>query len=187
MSEITRRGVVVAGAAAAASAVATGLVLDRGLPTTGPPFTRGRGARTSFGSVALLASSRRSLPRAGTSARSGAHGHPVSGGDGPAPVTSAVHGAWTDAVVVDVEVHNGSRSPMELSPGQFRMRVDRGPSVSLYSSDREAGPVGPGSTTTMRIQYLAPPPGRGLSLEFDDTGAVRPVRLGHLGVAGLRS
>jgi len=102
-------------------------------------------------------------------------------------VGSAVHGAWTDAVAVDVEVHNGLRAPMELSPGQFRVRVDGGPTVSLYSSDRDAGPVGPGATTTLRILFLAPPPDQGLSLEFDDTGASRPVRLGRLGVVGPES
>jgi hypothetical protein len=71
---------------------------------------------------------------------------------------------------------------MELSPGQFRIRVDRGgPTVSLYSADRDAGPLEPGSTARMRISYLVPPPDRLLSLEFADTGAAATLRLGRVG------
>ena len=94
---------------------------------------------------------------------------------------SAVHGAWTDVVVVDVQVHNGSRDPIELSPGQFRVRVDGGgPTVSLYSSDRQAGPLEAGATTNLRISYLAPPPGSAISLEFADAISARTHRLGRL-------
>ena len=74
---------------------------------------------------------------------------------------------------------------MELSPGQFRVRVaDGGPTVSLYSADRDAGSVEPGSTTTMRISYLAPPPDSTLTLEFADTDATEPVLLGRLQSVG---
>jgi hypothetical protein len=97
-------------------------------------------------------------------------------------VPSRVHGAWTDAVVVDVELHNGMSRPMELSPGQFRVRVDeKGPTVSLYSADRDPGPLEPGSTTAMQITYLVPPPDRGLALEFSDAGALTALLLGQVG------
>jgi hypothetical protein len=70
---------------------------------------------------------------------------------------------------------------MALSPGQFRVRLDNdGPTVSLYRADRPAGPVAPGSTTTMRISYLAPPRGRPLALEFDDAAAMRTLAVGRL-------
>jgi len=98
------------------------------------------------------------------------------------PVGSAVHGAWADGVLVDVEVYNGLRRPVMVSPGQFRIRVDRdGPTVSLYGSDRDAGPLESGATRTFQISYLAPPPDRPLSLVFDDTGSRRPVHLGPVG------
>jgi hypothetical protein len=85
-------------------------------------------------------------------------------------------------VVVDLEVHNRLRRPVELSPGQFRVRLDRdGSTVSLYSSDREAAPLAPGETRTLQISYLAPPPDRTLSLLFDDTGSRGPVDLGPVG------
>jgi hypothetical protein len=159
----------------AASAAVASIVLTRGR-SSAP--TRGRGEWTSFGTVALLAWSRLALAPSGEgSHRHHGHEHTASS----APVPSAVHGAWTDAVVVDVEVHNGSRNPLELSAGQFRVRVDDdGPTVSLYSSDRPAGPVEPGSTTTMRISYLVPPSGPPLSLEFADASAMTTHRLGRV-------
>lgn len=177
MAGVSRRAALSAAGGGVASAVAAGVVLMRAHTSVGP--IHGRAIATSFGSVSLRGS-RLLLATAGVVQHE--HGHAASG----ALVPSAVHGAWTDAVEVDVEVHNGLHSPMELSPGQFRVRVDdTGPTVSLYSADRDAGPVEPGSTTTMRIRYLVPPPDRGLSLEFADAGAVAPVRLGRLGPRSL--
>jgi hypothetical protein len=166
-----RRALVVLGGTAVTAAVAR-VSLTRGASSL--EVSRGRGRRTSFGSVALLASSRLALsPSAPASHRH--HGSSTT------PVPSAVHGAWTDAVLVEVEVHNGSRRAVELSPGQFRMRVDGdGPTVSLYRADREPGAMAPRSTTTLQISYLAPPPGRPLSLEFADAGAMSTLALGSL-------
>jgi hypothetical protein len=172
MSEISRRKILVVLGGTAATAAVANVALTRG--RSSPELTRGRGQRTSFGSVALLGWSRQALaPSAPAS-----HHHPA---DPTTPVPSAVHGAWTDAVDVDVEVHNGSRVPMELSPGQFRVRVDGdGPTVSLYRADRAAGQVAAGSSTTLRISYLAPPQGQRLSLEFDDAVAMTTLALGPL-------
>jgi hypothetical protein len=136
--------------------------------------------------VALLAWSRLALAPASSTGHT--HGHTVASHlahqdrqVSGTPVASAVHGAWTDAVIVDVRIHNGLRRPVELSPGQFRVRVDDdGPTVSLYSADRDAGVVQAGSTTTMRVSYLVPPPDHGLSLEFTDPDAPAPVRLARL-------
>ncbi len=176
MTELSRRTVIIATCGASVALAAPMLVKDR--LVSGPPGTSL--VRTSFGRVALLGSTR--LTPASTGARvvaHAAHPHHVSG----ALVASAVHGAWTEAVLVQVAVHNGMRRAMELSPGQFRVRVGgTGPTVSLYSADRDAGPVEPGSTTTMLIRYLAPGPDHPLSLEFQDTDAARPVGLGRIGL-----
>jgi hypothetical protein len=169
VAQLSRRKVLVALAGSAASAALARTVMARGRP--GVP-TRGRGQPTSFGSVALLGWSRLALAPSSP----GHHHGPASG----APVPSAVHGAWTDAVEVDVAVHNGSPQQMELSPGQFRMRLDRGPTVSLYRADRVPGPLAPGSTATMRISYLAPAPEHGLSLEFDDAAVMTTLAVGRL-------
>jgi hypothetical protein len=170
MAQLSRRKVLMALAGSAASAVLARTVLTRG--SAGVP-SRGRGQPTSFGSVVLLSWSRLALAPSSP-------GHHHGAGSG-APVPSAVHGAWTDAVEVDVVVHNASRRQTELSPGQFRMRVDGGgPTVSLYRADRAPGPLAPGSSATMRISYLAPAPDQGLSLEFDDAAVMSTLALGPL-------
>lgn len=191
MPETNRRAVIVAIGGSAVSMLAINLSRSR-------PWNRGASGgpvRTSFGSVAVLGSSRIDTATARGSRHGGAASgvraegalHPAAGHTGAAlstdaPVASAVHGAWTAGVVVDVEVHNRLQRAVELSPGQFRVRVDRhGPTVSLYSSDWEAAPLEPGSTTTLQISYLAPPADRSLSLVFDDTASRRSVELGPVG------
>ena len=176
---ITRRAVLVtAGGSAAALTVIGGTLLTEPQAGRGEPP---RTLRTSFGAVALLGSSRVALaPPLGSAhhrAAPAGHGHASS----DTPVPSAVHGAWTEAVAVDVAVRNAVASPMLLAPGQFRMRVDDdGSTVSLYSADRDTGPVGRG-WTRMRITYLAPPPDRSVSLEFSDPGSPAPLLLGGIG------
>lgn len=173
---MTRRVVLVgAGGSAAALAVTGGMML------AGGPEPR-RTLRTSFGAVALLGSSRVALtPPSGS-----AHHHAATAGAHEAsdtPVPSAVHGAWTNAVAVDVAVRNALARPMLLAPGQFRMRVDSdGSTVSLYSANRDTGPVGRG-WTTIRITFLAPAPDRAVSLEFTDPGSPAPLLLGRVGRA----
>ena len=136
----------------------------------------GRPTATSFGSVTVHASSRVATVAGGARHHLAAAAHP-----GDIPVASMVHGAWTDAVLVDVEVQNTSRRAVELSPGQFRMRVEGGPTVSLYSADRDAGPLGPGAGTRLQIRYLAPPSRNRLRLEFQDLGSPGPLLLDEVG------
>ena len=177
MGDVSRRAVLVVGGSAVS---ALGIALSR-TRWSGRPLA-GRPTPTSFGSVTVLASSRVGTSTAaghrGTSAGA-AHAAP---GRADAVVASAVHGAWTAGVVVDLEARNRLQRPVALSPGQFRVRVGgRGPTVSLYSSDLDAGSLEAGATRTFRITYLAPPPDRRLSLEFDDPGSQRPVSLGDVG------
>ena len=176
--EMTRRSMLVTLGATGATVAGASLLLSHQQSSTP---TRGPGEWTSFGTVVLLGWSRLALAASADHEQSHEHGHQHAHGASAAPVPSAVHGAWTDAVLVDVQVHNGSRGPIELSPGQFRVRVDDGgPTVSLYSSDRPAGRLEGGATTTLRITYLVPPPEAALSLEFADAISARTHRLGPL-------
>jgi hypothetical protein len=174
--KLSRRGMLLGAGATGVAAVGAGALLNR----AAPPTSRGAGVWTSFGTVALVGWSRRSL--AGPVDHEAGHEH--AGGDehtGSVLVPSAVHGAWTDAATVDLRVHNGSQEPIELSPGQFRVRAgDEGMTVSLYSADRPAGPVPPGSTAALRIDYLVPPEGTALALEFADALSDRTHDLGRL-------
>jgi hypothetical protein len=173
---MTRRSMLVTLGAAGATAAGASVLLSR--PQSSIP-TRGPGQWTSFGTVVLLGWSRLALAGSASHEQSHEESHENAASDVPVP--SAVHGAWTDAVMVDVQVHNGSQGPIELSPGQFRVRVDDGgPTVSLYRSDRPAGRLEAGSTTNLRISYLVPPPGAALSLEFADAISARTRGLGPL-------
>lgn len=174
------------------SGLVTTLLTGRALLARPLGPTRGFGLATSFGSIALLGWSYEALvaggdPHAGDPVGQGG-GHPSGAAldRAPRPVPSAVHGAWTNAVAVEVQVHNGSGAPLGLSPGQFRVRVERdGPSVALYSADRGAGPVAPGATTRMQIRYLVPPPDHEVSLEYVGSVGRPPLRLGTLARPGL--
>ena len=173
MIEMSRRTVIMAaGGGAVCAAAGFGLVRT----PLWDQLVGGRPTRTSFGWVTVLASSR-------VATAQGVAWHHVTSAAHPAdiPVASMVHGAWTDAVIVDVEVQNASRRAVELSPGQFRVRVEGGPTVSLYSADREAGSLGPGATARLQIRYLAPPPTIALRLEFQDTGSPSPLLLDRVG------
>ena len=172
MIALDRRAVLLGSGGGIAMLGLTGVVL------TSPfsPFAS-RGHPTSFGWVALLGSSRLDLGN-GTGRPTGHHGSPT----GAAPVPSIVHGAWTQAVVVDLAVANTRGIPRLLSPGQFRVRVAEDAStVSMYDTDRVAGPIAPGTVTELRVTYLVPPPDRHLSLEFADPAGSAPIRLGSLG------
>jgi hypothetical protein len=178
MTEMSRRGlVIVVGAGTLASAF--GLAHPFGSATV----EQGQRHRTSFGSVTLLGSARVAAATAGAhGAAHAAHAATVAGRAADVPVGSRVHGAWTDAVVVDLDVRNDRTQLLGLSPGQFRLRVGAtGPTVSLYSADRDARVLAAGAAARMRITYLAPPPDQELSVEFDDPGAGARLVLGRVG------
>ncbi|HEX8781002.1 MAG TPA: hypothetical protein VF728_07515 [Nocardioides sp.] len=169
------------------SGLVTTLVTGRALLTGPLGPTRGAGVTTSFGSIVLLGWAYEALAPGSAAHGSGdpvgRGGHPAGAvrDRAPRPVPSAVHGAWTDAVAVELEVHNGSRAPLVLSPGQFLVRVQRGgPTVALYSADHGGEPVAPGTSTRMQIRYLVPPPDREVSLEYVGSVGRRPLRIGTL-------
>jgi hypothetical protein len=175
MAEMSRRGLVIV-VGAGTLAAAFGLAHPFGSATV----EQGQRHRTSFGSVTLLGSARVAAATAG--AHGAAHAATVAGRAADVPVGSRVHGAWTDAVVVDLDVRNDRTQLLGLSPGQFRLRVGAtGPTVSLYSADRDAGVLATGAAARMRITYLAPPPDQELSVEFDDPGAGARLVLGRVG------
>src|SRR3712207_3745293 len=113
MTETSRRAVVLAIGGSAVSLMAINLSRSRRWLYG----ARGGPVRTSFGSVAVLGSSRidsatgggHAGPGPGGAARAAAHvttGRPGAPLSADAPLASAVHGAWTAGVVVDVEVRN---------------------------------------------------------------------------------
>lgn len=156
-----RRLVALLFGGAFASGVATHLLFDSFGANGRRPVSRGRGAPTAFGSVAVLGSRREALPQA----TAVVHGHGVDGAVLP-------DWTWSDMVRVDVEVHNGTDRELLMSPGQFRLRVGRdGPTVTPYDAELAPGPLAAGATATTWVSYLAPAEATELWVEYSEAGA----------------
>ncbi len=173
-----------AGAVATAAAVAAPAIVSTVRDESGgTTITRGRGAPTSFGSVAVVSASL--APRTQRAARTGHGDHAAATAD---DATVAAHNPWADALRVGIEVHNGLDRPILLSPGQFRLQVGLdGPSVAPYDFELAVREVAAHATVSGWISYLAPPGGAAaLSLSYDDVARSEPTTL-VLEVAPLAS
>lgn len=166
MNEVSRRTLLLTFAGSAICG-AGAVALRAGAPGRSA-VTRGRGAWTSFGSVAVL----------------GAHQHPAPAGLAqPHGHTGGRHAVWPNTVLAEVEVHNGTKRPVLLSPGQFRLRVGHdGPTVTYYDAERPVAALPAGMTERMWISYLAPSLAADLYLEYTEAGGGRvlstPLRTG---------
>lgn len=174
-------GTLVSGVATAAY-LSGGSGRDRPSGSRAP--TRGRGARTAFGSVAVLGATWQPPP--GDDA---VHQH----GDRPLPEDAAEpggHGIWPQAVLVGVQVHNGLDRPLLFSPGQFRLRVGpNGPSVTPYAAEGPSQGLAARTTLTTWVSFLTPDGADDLAVEFTETGAedVLSIALDSIAATGPTS
>ncbi len=206
--EISRRQLgVVVGVSTASIAVAWGYgVAARETPAAKSSFwavrvvRAGRGARlTADGSPAFHSalgpavfsgqavraanSAIGGLPSAATVGALSAHadGH---GGSDPAttPYPQPVNLTWGDVVVIEVEARNIAPVPLLFSPGQLRLRLANGPTITPQDASRGPQPIAAGSVDRLWVSYLAPSDAADLSVEFTD-----PRGDGHmvLAVPGL--
>ena len=160
MSNVTRRTLLLAFTGSAVCGAGVVALYSAG-GGDGSSISRRRGARTSFGSVAVL----------------GAHQHLAEAGAAyPHGHAGGRHSVWPNTVLTEVEVHNGTRRPVLVSPGQFRLRVGKdGPTVSYYDAERPVAALAAGMTERLWISYLAPDRADDLYLEYTEAGARRPV------------
>jgi hypothetical protein len=158
MAEVNRRQLVLWTCGSVASMVA----LSRWGAGGADQPTRGRGAWTGFGTVAALsAGSRVAALLGGHAGHAGSSGEPLGG----------------DELRVDVEVHNGLAAPVLFSPGQFRLRLGGGGTVTPFDTGSTPGPLAPGSTTRTWVSYLVPRGARDWTVEFTEAGPSRMVRV----------
>lgn len=159
MSELSRRSVVLMACGSAASLAAVAVWNER----RGGTLTRGRGAWTSFGSVAVLGSRREAFVVTGHGGHAGDTRH---GG----------HAGGTDLVRVEVEVHNGRAAPLLFSAGQFRLRFGaRGVTVTPFDVGEPPAAVAGRSTRRTWVSYLVPREVRDWQVEFTEAGPSRVV------------
>lgn len=194
--EVSRRQfVVVVGSSAAAIAVAWGYGVSA---TDSPPaksafwgvrvVRAGRGARLTadglpafhaalgpsvFSGQANRAAANRAInstlavASAGSSAH---HGDPTDGGGANpgTPYPQPANLTWGDVVVLEVEVHNTAAVPSLFSPGQLRLKLANGPTITPQDASRGPGPIAAGAVELLWVSYLAPSDAADLSVEFTD-------------------
>lgn len=154
MSGISRRAALVAACGSLASAASVGAWMVSGWVHDAVP-SHARRIRTSFGSVQVVAS------------RWEAGARPTAGE--PAEPSGVAAAAWSDRVVVLVEVRNETRQPVRVAPGQFRLRVgSRGPSVDFLRAEPHGGTVAPGRMLHLLLTFPVAGESTGFGLEYWD-------------------
>lgn len=161
MSGISRRSALVAACGSLVSAASVGAWMVSGWVHDTVP-AHARRIRTSFGSVQVVAS----RWEAGTGPATGE----------PAEPSEAAAAAWSDRVVVLVEVRNETRQPVRVAPGQFRLRVgSQGPSVDFLRAEPHGGTVAPGRMLHLLLTFPASRESTSFGLEYWDPGAGAPL------------
>lgn len=116
------------------------------------------------------------LPSAKTASALSAHADGHGGGQ---PATTAypqpVNLTWGDVVVIEVEARNTAPVPLLFSPGQLRLRLANGPTITPQDASRGPEPIAAGSVERLWVSYLAPSDAADFSVEFTD-----PRGDGHL-------
>lgn len=148
-------GVLALGQLASGGHALPALVLDRA------PFAGAWDGRASFGPVAVERIERHS-------ARSAGH----AGG-----------AAELDEIAVSLTVRNEGTAAVPYSPGQFRLRLADGATVTAIRPNPPPGSLVAGETLRQRVAFLVPARPLSPTLVFDDLGTGRPLRLG-LGPVG---
>ena len=154
--------------AGALTAGAGTIALIRAEGKSAVAITRGRGAWTSSGTIAVLGFSRHLR----TVGHSGEHV--------PSASTAVVGHTWPVVLTAKITLHNGLNRPLLVSPGQLRLQVgSEGPTVSPLDAGFRAGPQAAGATLTTWVSYLTPDDERPLTLQYSEPGVLAAIPLGR--------
>jgi hypothetical protein len=181
-----RQFVVIAGGGVAAIAVAGAYDLSTMDSTPGKsPFwmvrvvRAGRGGRlTASGQRAFHAApgpsvftsqlSPHAVSRPAGSSSSHADGHTGGGSDLATSYPQPQNLTWGDVVVLEVEVVNIAAVSMLFSPGQLRLKLANGQTITPEDASCSPEPIAAGTVEMMWISYLAPSDAAEFSVEFTD-------------------
>lgn len=129
----------------------------------GPDVFNGRASRAAAGraiSSTLAVASVASMT---------SHSDRHSGGSHPAtPYPQPGNFTWGDVVVLEAEVRNTSAAPSLFSPGQLRLKLANGPTITPQDASRGPAPIAAGAVEMLWISYLAPSNAADFSVEFTD-------------------
>lgn len=116
---------------------------------------------TSQPSPAVLA-----MPAGSLSGHAGGH---IDGASNPATsYPQPANRTWGDVVVLEVEVLNTAAVPMLFSPGQLRLKLADGLTITPQDASRSPKPIAAGATEMMWVSYFAPSDAADFSVEFMD-------------------
>ncbi|MEO6200312.1 MAG: hypothetical protein ABIX44_04025 [Cryobacterium sp.] len=80
-----------------------------------------------------------------------------------------VNRTWGDVIVLEVEAFNATAAALPFSPGQLRLRLADGPSITPQDASRGPGEIAAGAVEMFWVSYLAPSGAANPSAEFADT------------------
>lgn len=105
-------------------------------------------------------------PAGSVNAHTGGH---AGGGPHPAtPYPQPANLTWGDVVVLEVEVQNTGAVPSLFSPGQLRLKLADGPTITPQDASRGPEPIAAGAVELLWVSYLAPSDAADFSVEFTD-------------------
>lgn len=138
----------------------------------GPSVFNGQAERAAanraINSTLAVASVASFSGHAGNGTDSHTQGHD---GGAPSPTTPYPQPAnltWGDVVVLEVEVQNTASLPSLFSPGQLRLKLANGPTITPQDASRGPAPIAAGAVELLWVSYLAPSDAVDLSVEFTD-------------------
>lgn len=79
-----------------------------------------------------------------------------------------INRTWGDVIVLEVEAVNATTAPLPFSPGQLRLRLADGPSITPQDASRGPGEIAAGAVELFWVSYLAPSDAADPSVEFAD-------------------
>ena len=95
-------------------------------------------------------------------------GHSSDGTNSAVSYPQPENRTWGDVVVLEVEVANTSAVPMLFSPGQLRLKLADGLTITPEDASRRPEAIAAGATEMLWVSYLAPSDATGFSVEFTD-------------------
>ena len=93
----------------------------------------------------------------------------ASGGILPAtPYPQPMNRTWGDVVVLELEVLNTAAFPSLFSPGQLRLKLANGPTITPQDASRGPHAIAAGAGELLWVSYLAPSDAADFAVEFTD-------------------
>ena len=92
-----------------------------------------------------------------------------------------------DVVVLELEVLNIAAFPSLFSPGQLRLKLANGPTITPHDASRGPHAIAAGAAELLWVSYLAPSDAADFSVEFTDPRRDAHVALRVPGLVAVKA